>query len=171
MNLFYLLINYVACRCLYRRNHSDMAKPLIINVKESIQELVLEQKSTPKYFKRIQMIILFKKGMAASKDALAFELGVSNKSVQVWRKKYQEGGISQLLHDNRGIKGKITSDIHTAVATYIDTIKRKEDRRARVEDWLLKNHNIVIEREALVRYLHRHFGASRIRKYRKKPRT
>ncbi len=163
MDLIYFLINDVACRCLHPGNNFNMAKPLIVHVKESLQELKLLQKSTPKCFMRIQMLILIKGGAITTKDRLANELGVSNKSVHVWRTKYISGGIELLLKDNRiGNKGTITPEIFTELSRYINSF---QDRPAvvSISTWLSDNFNIQSDYDALRKYILRKFGLSRNR--------
>ena len=70
-----------------------MPKKLTIVVKESIKELKGLQKQQPYNYNRLQMLILIKENVIVSKDGLATALSVSNKSVHVWRTRYNEGGL------------------------------------------------------------------------------
>jgi len=139
-----------------------MAKLLIVHVKESLQELKLLQKSTPKCSKRIQMLILIKEGTITSKDALAFELGVSNKSVHVWRTKYQVGGALYLLKENRGGNkiGKITPEIHKKLSDRFYSKTGFKDR-AEIQSWLKDKFGIEMKYYTVCKYIRRKFGASR----------
>src|SRR5271155_3450901 len=79
-----------------------MAKALEIKVKEGLSELRRLQKNQPNKRVRLQMLVLIKEGKQQTKDGLAEALGVSNKSVHIWRTNYLKGGIELMLEDKRG---------------------------------------------------------------------
>ncbi len=80
-----------------------MGKALVVEVKESVGELKQLYKAVkPSKQKRIQLLLLMKKGKHHSKDKLALALGVSGQSVHTWRRNYLKGGLSLLLEDQRG---------------------------------------------------------------------
>lgn len=143
-----------------------MAKPLNIDVIESVKELRALQKKEPSRYKRIQMLILIKDDRNKGKLKLAAEVGVSVKTIQKWRQDYIECGLSKLLADDRGASGIITGNIHDKLVHFITAIpdKQKHRRAESVEAWLHDNFNITMKRGALLRYLHRHFGKSQKRK-------
>ncbi len=144
-----------------------MAKPLNIDVTESVKELRALQKKEPSRYKRIQMLILIKDDRNKGKLKLAAEIGVSVKTIQKWRQHYIECGLSKLLEDDRGASGKITADIHGKLVHFISTIPhaQKHRRAEKVEAWLHDNFYISMKRGTLRRYLHRQFGQSQKRAY------
>ncbi|MBP6431714.1 MAG: hypothetical protein KA319_08105 [Ferruginibacter sp.] len=48
------------------------------------------------------MLVLLKKQPQLTKINLSLQLGVSDRSIQVWRDNYLKGGIDLMLHDKRG---------------------------------------------------------------------
>ena len=88
-----------------------MAHPLKIVVTET-KEILKEElgKCSLQQRKRIQMLLLIKKGKHLTQDSLATALGVSGQSIQTWRAKYNRGGIALLLTELRGGKKKAQID-------------------------------------------------------------
>ena len=77
--------------------------PKSIVVTESLSELKQLHKKTAAHLQpRIQMLILSQQGKAAGKQGLANALGVNPNSVQIWRTKYNQGGLPALLQYERG---------------------------------------------------------------------
>jgi transposase len=137
-----------------------MPKKITINVKESIKELKGLQKKQPSNYNRLQMLILIKEGVIVSKDGLAAALSVSNKSVHVWRTRYNEGGIEALLEDNRGGKqGQITEKVHQKLATRLNNSKDGFKSFVDIQQWLKENFDIQMEYHAVNKYIKRKFGA------------
>ena len=137
-----------------------MPKKITINVKESIKELKGLQKKQPSNYNRLQMLILIKEGIIVSKDGLAAALNVSNKSVHVWRTRYNEGGIEALLEDNRGGKqGQITEKVHQKLATRLNNSKDGFKSFIEIQQWLKENFDIQMEYHAVNKYIKRKFGA------------
>jgi transposase len=137
-----------------------MPKKITINVKESIKELKGLQKKQPSNYNRLQMLILIKEGIIVSKDGLAAALSVSNKSVHVWRTRYNEGGIEALLEDNRGGKqGQITEKVHQKLATRLNNSKDGFKSFIDIQQWLKENFDIQMEYHAVNKYIKRKFGA------------
>ena len=87
-----------------------MSKALEINIKESVNELrALMRESSPLIAPRINMLLRMKKhGKNISRNKLSVMLGVSESSIQTWRKTYLEGGIEALTgHNMKGRSSKI----------------------------------------------------------------
>ena len=137
-----------------------MPKKLTIIVKESIKDLKGLQKKQPSNYNRLQMLILIKEGIIVSKDGLATALSVSNKSVHVWRTRYNEGGMEALLEDNRGGKqGQITEKVHQKLATRLNNSKDGFKSFIEIQQWLKENFDIQMEYHAVNKYIKRKFGA------------
>ena len=138
-----------------------MGKALVVEVKESDSELKqLYKQVTPTKQKRLQLLLLMKKGKHQSKDSLAYALGVSGQSVHTWRRNYLKGGLSLLLEDNRG---------GFKAATILPTVKQQLDKRLsspthgfisykQVQQWLKETFGIEMKYSALYQFLKRHFG-------------
>jgi hypothetical protein len=81
-----------------------MSREKQLFVKEEVIELkrLLANRSVT-ISNRIRMLFLIKnnEGSNFSKHTLGKMLGVSSSSVQVWRKLYEEGGLSLLMEDKR----------------------------------------------------------------------
>ena len=137
-----------------------MPKKITIIVKESIKELKGLQKTQPSNYNRLQMLILIKEGVIVSKDGLAAALSVSNKSVHVWRTRYNDGGLEALLEDNRGgKKGQITDKVHQKLATRLNNSKDGFKSFVDIQQWLKENFDIQMEYHAVNKYIKRKFGA------------
>jgi len=137
-----------------------MPKKITVIVKESIKEIKVLQKKQPSNYNRLQMLILIKEGVIVSKDGLASALSVSNKSVHVWRTRYNEGGIEALLEDNRGGKqGQITEKVHQKLATRLNNSKDGFKSFIEIQQWLKENFDIQMEYHAVNKYIKRKFGA------------
>lgn len=137
-----------------------MAKALKVVVKESVKELRILQKKNASYYNRLQMLILIKGGDIVTKDGLAQALSVSNKSVHVWRTRYNSGGIALLLEDNRGGKqGQITDQIHQKLSTRLNNSKEGFKSFIDVQQWLKDSFGIEMQYHAVNKYLKRKFGA------------
>lgn len=137
-----------------------MPKKLTIVVKESIKELKGLQKQQPSNYNRLQMLILIKENVIVSKDGLATALSVSNKSVHVWRTRYNEGGLETLLEDKRGGKpGQITEPIHQELASRLNNSKDGFKSFIEIQQWLGENFGIQMEYHAVNKYIKRKFGA------------
>jgi transposase len=136
-----------------------MAKALEIKIKESLSELKQLQKAHPKKRVRIQMLVLIKEGKHQTKDGLAEALGVSNKSIHIWRSNYLKGGIDLMLEDNRG--GYKAAQITPAMSLRIE--KRlsnpKEGFKSYVEAqrWINEQFSLKMEYQAVNKFLKRKF--------------
>jgi transposase len=137
----------------------SMAKALEIKVKESLRELKQLQKAQPKKRVRIQMLVLIKEEKQRTKNGLAEALGVSNKSVHIWRNNYLKGGITLMLEDKRG--GNKAAQITPTMALRIE--KRlsnpKEGFKSYVEAqrWINEHFGLKMEYQAVNKFLKRKF--------------
>jgi transposase len=136
-----------------------MPKRIEVLVKESIKELKNLQKQKPSNHNRLQMLILIKEGVIVSKDDLAQALSVSNKSIHVWRTKYNTGGLELLLSDNRrGKQGQITEKIHQKLSTRLHNGKEGFKSFNDIQQWLKESFGIEMEYHAVNKYIKRKFG-------------
>jgi hypothetical protein len=90
-----------------------MANALKVEIKETLSELrKLMRKSIPMISLRIKMLVQLKNHNGIlSRRKLAAKVGVSDKSIQTWRKIYVEEGLSALLqHEKKGPVSKIFGD-------------------------------------------------------------
>lgn len=132
-----------------------------VKVKESLNELKGLQKKHVTKFKALQMLMILKKQPQVRKVDLALQLGVSDKSIQVWRHKYLKAGIGALLEDKRG--GKKPAAIQKA--TYDKLSDRLNDPKGgfrsfvEIQQWLSDEFGIVMEYHAVNKYVKRKFGA------------
>ncbi len=138
-----------------------MGKLLAVEVKESDSELKqLYKRVTPTKQKRIQLLLLIKKGKHQSKDRLALALGVSGQSVHSWRRNYLKGGLSLLLEDQRGGFKQATIPV---------VVKEQLDKRLsaptdgftsykQVQQWLKDSFGVEMKYSALYQFLKRNFG-------------
>ena len=79
-----------------------MAKPIIVEVKESLQELRLTWRNASAAIRpRIKMLQLVKGGVTRSKD-LAAKTGVSTDAIAGWKQRYLREGLQGLAHEGRG---------------------------------------------------------------------
>ena len=78
------------------------AKQLYVSESVSALKKLLVNRSVT-VSNRIRMLILIKnnESESLSKQKLGKLLGVSSSSVQIWRKLYEDGGLSLLLEDKR----------------------------------------------------------------------
>ena len=136
-----------------------MAKAMEVIVKETTKELKQLQKEYPGKYAIIQMLILIKDGKQKTKDGLAQALGVSTKSIHVWRTAYKAKGIEEVLKENRG--GKKPAQISEQVAIIIE--KRlsnpKEGFRSYTEAqiWLNETFGLTMEYQAVNKFFKRRF--------------
>jgi transposase len=138
-----------------------MAKKLTITVKESLQELKsILVTQTPSKQKRINMLILIKRGNHETKESLMHSLGVCSQSVQNWRTNYIKGGIDLLLSDERktGRKAAITSGVKLKLNKRLSNPKAAFNSFNDVQKWLETECGIQMKYQAVHKYLKRNFG-------------
>ena len=102
-----------------------MAKPLIIKVKESEEELkqYTRRAKTSTKKDRLKILVEIKKSgeKGISKRDLSKKTKLNHNTIQIWRKKYEAEGISAFLEDGRtGFKpSEITAEEHAATAYFV----------------------------------------------------
>jgi len=137
-----------------------MAKPKIIDVQESMEELMSLLHQAGKHHKRIQMLMLIKGGNIVTKRALAKELGISDRTPCEWRNKYVKGGLQFLLQDDRrGRSKQITPEAHVALEKCIKD--KAYPSCVDIYDWLKKKFGLTIGYQAVHLYIKRNFGGWR----------
>ena len=109
------------------------------------------------------MLILIKnnEGECFSKQALGKMLGVSSSSVQIWRKLYEEGGLSLLLEDKRiGFKPSlITEEEHKKIEEKLHNPTNGLRGYVELQDWLSQEFSKTIKYNTLLKYCGRNFGS------------
>ena|SRR5437899_1182358 len=140
-----------------------MANPLQISIKESLSDLKALLKNQPSHFKpRVQMLITIKKSATGlSKNALAELIGVNHNSIQIWRKKYLQGGINELLfHRKTGFKPSlITPEAHKSIETKLNEPLEGFTSFKELQQWVDENFVKGIKYVTINSYVKRHFGA------------
>ena len=138
-----------------------MPKKIIVPVKESLAELKRLQKRFPQKTKLLGMLMLLKKRPQLTKLSLSCQLGVSDKSIQIWRDNYITGGIEVMLHDNRGghKKAAITAVAHEKLANRLNNPKEGFRSFIEVQQWLAAEFGIEMNYHAVNKYVKRKFGA------------
>ena len=136
-----------------------MAKAMEITVKETVKELKQLQKEYPRKYAIIQMLILLKEGKQKTKDGLALALGVSSKSVQVWRTTYKAKGVEELLKENRGGKkpAQITEKIAAVVQKRLSNPQEGFRSYTEAQTWLNDTFGLTMEYQAVNKFFKRRF--------------
>ncbi len=138
-----------------------MRQLLPITVKESLGDLrVLQKKNSGKH-KAIQMLILIKQKGALSKNRLALMTGASDKSIHIWRTKYRNGGINNLLQENRGGKksAAVTPSIHQQLSNRLNNPRTGFRSFIEIQQWLTQEFGLSMNYHAINKYVKRKFGA------------
>jgi transposase len=139
-----------------------MAKPLFIQVKETVNELrVLQRKHGELIGKRIQMLIVIKKEGSLSKTKLSSLTGVSHNSIVKWRQAYLSGGISVLLeHGRTGFKKSVFSeDEHIAMETKLRDPENGLVGYKELQQWAENKFQRPVKYITVLKYCQRNFGS------------
>ena len=140
-----------------------MANALSINVKESLEELKLLLKRSPAHHSsKIRMLMeIIKSDVPLSKNELADRIGVNQNSIQTWRTKYKNGGITELLKDGRiGFKPSIISaSAHKKIGIKLNAAEATFTSYKQLHEWVEKNLIEGVNYNSLRHYVKRHFGA------------
>jgi len=143
-----------------------MAKPLIITVKEGVEELkkCIRMAKTPTKKKRLKLLVEIKKAgdKGISKRDLSKKTKLNHNTVQVWRKKYETEGISAFLEDGRtGFKpSEITVEEHAAIGTKLNDPYNGLQGYKELKHWYEATYNKEIKYNTLLKYCVRHFQSS-----------
>jgi hypothetical protein len=139
-----------------------MAKSLKIEVKESDSELRKKLKSaSPQQQKRIQMLLLIKKGTHLTKASLALALGVSDHSVQSWRTIYIQSGLDSLLEEKRGggKKAQITEQAAVIIEKKLSNPSEGFSSYVEAQEWINNRFGLNMEYHAVNKFIKRRFAA------------
>ena len=136
-----------------------MAKALEIKIKESLTELRQLQKTHPNKRVRVQMLVLIKEGKQQTKDGLAEALGVSNKSVHIWRTNYLKGGIETMLEDKRGGNkvAQITPEMSLRIEKRLSNPKEGFKSYVEAQRWINEHFGLKMEYQAVNKFLKRKY--------------
>ena len=135
-----------------------MAYPLKIVVTETTEELKEEQKKCSlQQRKRVQMLLLIKKGKHPTQNSLATALGVSSQSIQTWRTNYKQGGIELLLTELRGGKKKAQIDDHAygIIEKRLSNPKEGFKGYKDAQDWINKEFGLNMKYHAVNKFIKR----------------
>jgi transposase len=139
-----------------------MAKPLPVEIKESLKELSQLKVKQPGHLKaRIQMLLLLKKKGSMSKTQLATALAINHNSAQTWRKAYQEGGIEKLLQYERGGNKPsiISPKAHKQIEKRLNNPEGAFRSYTELQQWVDEHFVPGIKYTTVNGYVKRHFGA------------
>jgi transposase len=138
-----------------------MPKKIIVTVKETVKDLKGLQNKFSSKTKQLGMLLLLKKHPQLTKISLATQLGVSDKSIQIWRANYLSGGIESMLQDNRGgyKKAAITPKVNQELSDRLNNPKQGFRSFIEVQQWLATEFGIEMEYHAVNKYVKRKFGA------------
>ena len=141
-----------------------MSKAKQLVIKESVQELkqLLNNQSIT-IASRLRMLITLKnnEGESLSKRKLGKLLGVSSSSIQIWRKLYEQGGLSLLLEDKRiGFKPSIINkEEHEKIKEKLNNPTNGLRGYVELQDWISQEFGKSIKYNTLLKYCGKHFGS------------
>jgi Transposase and inactivated derivatives len=139
-----------------------MSKAKQLVIKESVSELkqLLNRRSVT-ISSRIRMLIAIKnsESESLSKRKLGELLGVSSSSIQIWRKLYEEGGLSLLLEDKRiGFKPSIINkEEHEKIKEILNNPTNGLRGYVELQDYIDKEFGKSIKYNTLLKYCGKHF--------------
>ena len=143
-----------------------MAKPLIIRVSESVNELksyILKAKTAAKK-NRLKILLEIKKAgdKGISKRELSKKTKLNHNTIQIWRKKYEREGISAFLEDGRtGFKPSVvTAEEHEAICARLHDPYNGLQGYMELKHWYEATYNREIKYNTLLKYCVRHFQSS-----------
>ncbi len=141
-----------------------MAKPLIIPVKEELQELhKMLKKVQPMFVGRVQMLIEMKKegDKGISKRELMERTGASSQSITHWRRFYKEGGIERLLsHNRRCCKPSVfTQQEHDKISELLHNPNNNLTGFVDLREWVKTEFKKEVRYNTLLKYCIQNFGA------------
>ncbi len=106
------------------------------------------------------LIELKRNDKGISKRELAERLGVSHTSIQTWRKKYFQGGLTLLLKDGRkGFKPSvINEEAHKKLEDVLKDPNNGIQGYKELQEWIKTNLHQDIKYTTLVEYCKRHWN-------------
>lgn len=138
-----------------------MAKSVVINVKENICDLKVLHSKAPIHLRpRYKMLLLIAGGQTSSQE-LASKTGVSRNTIATWKRSYNDGGIEQLMSDQRGgdFRSDISADDKKKIEKKISDPKKAFTSFGQAQAWLKEELGIDKNYHAVNKYLKRNFGA------------
>jgi len=141
-----------------------MSSPLIVTVKETINELrSLQRKNGVLIGKRLLMLIEIKKHekTGISKRELSRITGINHNSIVKWRRLYNSEGISSLLKHGRvgGFRISIlTQEEHLLIEEKLKDPKNGIRGYVELLNWVNKELSKDLKYITLLKYTERHFG-------------
>ena len=147
-------------------NHYIMAKPLIIRVTESVEELksYIRNAATPTHKNRIKLLMEIKKAgdKGISKRELSKKVKLNHNTVQIWRNKYYKEGISAFFGDGRtGFKPSvITKAEHKSICEKLNDPYNGLQGYIELKYWYEATYSKEIKYNTLMKYCRRHFKSS-----------
>lgn len=141
-----------------------MARPKKVQIKESIKELkALLRNSGELISKRILVLIELKKheNTGISKRALSDITGINHNSILKFQNMYLNSGIDSLLkHKRTGFKKRILNEKeHKLVETKLKDPKNGIQGYVELQQWLEKEHGVIIKYNTLLKYSTKHFNS------------
>jgi len=93
---------------------------------------------------QLNALILIKSGQYATLEEVALHLGVSNRTLQRWLKRYREDGLERLLSPlTRNKPSKfITPEIHQQLKQRLGSKDNPFSGYVEVQQWLEKTHHV-----------------------------
>lgn len=138
-----------------------MAKSIIIEVKESVEEInILLRKAAVHQRPRLKMLLLIAKGITVV-GTLAAKTGVHRYTISGWKKRYHFGGLEALLSDERGgdFRSGISAENKKRIEERLSDAKDAFTSFGEAQQWINKELGINKKYHAVNKYLKRNFGA------------
>ena len=133
-----------------------------IQVREELAELQKRYRKVAHHLKpRIKMLLISAQKDVHAKTALAGYLKVSPTTVQQWKKRYEQGGLQQLLLDDRGGNrpSKIDAATDKALAGKLSDAKNAPRSFTELQQWVDEHYLPGINYHTLNKYVKRRYGA------------
>lgn len=142
-----------------------MALSKIFPIKESLRELKkLQRKCKPIIYKRLQVLILFKRyeSTGISKLQASKETGFDQNSIQNWRSLYINGGIKALMsHKNTGYKPSlINAEQELELKNILHNPENGFVGYIELQDWFNKKYSMDIAYDTFRNFIVRKFKSN-----------
>jgi len=140
-----------------------MPKKSTLKVQESLSELksLLKQQTNSKNTVRIQSLICIKSFQFDKRVDLASFLGYNVRTMELWLKKYKEGGIDKML-DSKKEKQKrkrlVTSQIHQGLSERLNNPKVGFMSYTEAHKWVNESYGTTIKYTTIRNYMIAFFG-------------
>jgi len=107
------------------------------------------------------MLVLIKQDKVHSKRGLASALGVSDRSILSWKKRYSTGGINQLLQDERGGNKPpiITKKVHRAIEQRLSNPSAAFRSYKELQQWVSEHYIKNINYHTVRKHVRERLGA------------